>query len=484
MTTMATSLVKTDARGASTTLLLRCAESTDAPLVQRLELTTATTHNSPVLPSGVAATDEVYFFYDAQALPAGAPTFVRGSSTGRLVGVTYGTGSSAGTYRGYDAVGQVVRQYQRTDSVNYLVEATYNTAGAMLTEKYPAVPGAADRRTVSYASDGAGRLASLSSLATTYAPAASVTSVSYAPHGALASETLGSNLIHAQTYNNRLQPTAIKLGTAALPTSVVNLTYNYGTTTNNGNLQSISYAGGGLSYTQTFGYDQLNRLTTSQEGASWSQTNSYDRYGNRAIVGSGMTFNANNNRITNAGYTYDLAGNLLTDGAHAYTYDAENKISKVDNVSAYVYDGEGQRVRKLVSENLRFIYGIGGQQIAEFSGSTAALKKEYIYGASGLVATIEPTAVNANGTRYTTSDHLGSPRVVTKLRCSRCQPPRLQTVWRRALDGIGGRTAVMGYGAADGLRQKFTSKERDNETGLDYFSARYYAIMPGALHKS
>lgn len=70
-------------------------------------------------------------------------------------------------------------------------------------------------------------------------------------------------------------------------------------------------------------------------------------------------------------------------------------------------------MRKLLGENLRFIYGIGGNLIAEFSGSNGALKKEYIYGPSGLVATIEPTAVNANGTRYTTPDHLGSPRVLT-----------------------------------------------------------------------
>ena len=45
--------------------------------------------------------------------------------------------------------------------------------------------------------------------------------------------------------------------------------------------------------------------------------------------------------------------------------------------------------------------------------------------------------------------------------------------------GIGGRTTGMGYGAADGLRQKFTSKERDNETGLDYFGRRYYAAVQG-----
>jgi RHS repeat-associated protein len=33
----------------------------------------------------------------------------------------------------------------------------------------------------------------------------------------------------------------------------------------------------------------------------------------------------------------------------------------------------------------------------------------------------------------------------------------------------------MKYGAADGLRQKFTSKQRDTESGLDYFGARYYS---------
>lgn len=37
----------------------------------------------------------------------------------------------------------------------------------------------------------------------------------------------------------------------------------------------------------------------------------------------------------------------------------------------------------------------------------------------------------------------------------------------------------MGYGATDNVRQKFTSKERDNETGLDYFLARYYSSAQG-----
>ena len=45
--------------------------------------------------------------------------------------------------------------------------------------------------------------------------------------------------------------------------------------------------------------------------------------------------------------------------------------------------------------------------------------------------------------------------------------------------GTGGRTAAQGYSASDGVRQKFTQKERDNETGLDYFLTRYYSSAQG-----
>ena len=139
-------------------------------------------------------------------------------------------------------------------------------------------------------------------------------------------------------------------------------------------MHSIDYSGGGLSNTQSFGYDALNRLTTSSEsGSSWSQTNGYDQYGNRWIdLGGGshsLTFDTSN-RITNSGYSYDSAGNLINDSTQSFSYDAEIKISKVNSNAAYIYDGEGQRVRKSVGEDLRFVYGIGGQLIAEFSGST------------------------------------------------------------------------------------------------------------------
>ena len=245
-------------------------------------------------------------------------------------------------------------------------------------------------------------------------------------------------------------------------------------------MQSIGYSGGGLSYTQSFTYDSLNRLATAQEnnGSNWSQTNAYDRYGNSQInYGGGsynLSFSTTTNRITTSGYSYDSAGNLTNDTLHTYTFDAENKILKVDNTTAYVYDGEGQRVKKLVGENTRFIYGIGGELVAEFNGSTGSLKKEYVYG-SGMAATIEPIV----GTKYTTSDTLGSPRVVTNSSGSVVSRHDYMPFGDEIGSGVGGRTTGMGYGAADGVRQKFTSKERDTETGLDYFVARYYSSSQG-----
>jgi len=45
--------------------------------------------------------------------------------------------------------------------------------------------------------------------------------------------------------------------------------------------------------------------------------------------------------------------------------------------------------------------------------------------------------------------------------------------------GNGGRGTGQGYTEADTVRQKFTLKERDNETRLDYFLARYYSNTQG-----
>ena len=122
--------------------------------------------------------------------------------------------------------------------------------------------------------------------------------------------------------------------------------------------------------------------------------------------------------------------------------------------------------------------GSAGELIAEFDGSTGNLKKEYVYGGATLI-TIEPTAMNSNGTRYTTADNLGSPRVITNSSAGVVSRHDYMPFGEELGAGIGGRTSGIGFGVADGNRKKFTGYERDTETGLDYAQARYYSSGHG-----
>ncbi len=83
--------------------------------------------------------------------------------------------------------------------------------------------------------------------------------------------------------------------------------------------------------------------------------------------------------------------------------------------------------------------------------------------------------------RWLVTDQLGTPRMVFD------QSGSLTTMTRHdylpfgeeLFAGTGGRTPQQGYSASDGVRQKFSQKERDDETGLDYFLARYYSSTQG-----
>jgi RHS repeat-associated protein len=98
-----------------------------------------------------------------------------------------------------------------------------------------------------------------------------------------------------------------------------------------------------------------------------------------------------------------------------------------------------------------------------------------------------PTGSSPVGVHWLVTDQLGTPRMIFD------ESGSLANVSRHDLlpfgeelpggpanaPGPGGRLITQGYSANDGLRQHFTRKERDNETGLDYFGARYFASNQG-----
>jgi RHS repeat-associated protein len=83
-------------------------------------------------------------------------------------------------------------------------------------------------------------------------------------------------------------------------------------------------------------------------------------------------------------------------------------------------------------------------------------------------------------TNWLVADQLGTPRMIFDKSGSLANTKRHDYLpfGEELIVGQGARTTVQGY-TADSVRQKFTSKERDIETGLDYFVARYFASSQG-----
>jgi RHS repeat-associated protein len=79
------------------------------------------------------------------------------------------------------------------------------------------------------------------------------------------------------------------------------------------------------------------------------------------------------------------------------------------------------------------------------------------------------------------TDQLGTPRMILDQTGSLANVRRHDYLpfGEELFAGSGGRSAAQGYSGGDGVRQQFTQKERDVETGLDYFLARYYSSAQG-----
>ena len=425
-------------------------------------------------------------------------------SRGRLCSVTAKKGTtdvSRTAYNRYDALGRVLESTQRTGGTPpYTMAYAYDRAGNLTSQRYPS------DRVVDYVYDGAGRIAGVKTGADGwYAGGRGDNAVGYEPHGGVKQLLLGNGLWEQRRYNVRLQPTQIGLGTAqatgsltatgTTPTaSLLLLDYPYGTSSNNGNVLSQRIrVGGTFNQNQTYTYDALNRLKTAAEsgsGTAWSQTYAFDRYGNRRVTagaahGSNQALTpqsmadiaAGTNRLAGTKgvntVAYDAAGNLKADwAANAFKYDGDNRLVAFDKAmgtdsdTTYAYDGEGRRVRKVVGGSsgvtTTYVYNVGGQLLAEFGGTAPA----------------QP------GTRYLTPDPLGSTRVVTGEDQSVLSRHDYLPFGEEIGAALGNRdqaSGVSGYTASrtDGPAQKFTGKERDNETGLDYFQARYFSGAGG-----
>ena len=82
--------------------------------------------------------------------------------------------------------------------------------------------------------------------------------------------------------------------------------------------------------------------------------------------------------------------------------------------------------------------------------------------------------------QWLVADQLGTPRMIIGKNGTLTSVKRHDYLpfGEELVAGTGGRTTGQGY-VGDNVRQKFTDKERDDESGLDYFINRYYSSLQG-----
>jgi RHS repeat-associated protein len=116
--------------------------------------------------------------------------------------------------------------------------------------------------------------------------------------------------------------------------------------------------------------------------------------------------------------------------------------------------------------------------VKKVSGGTTTV---FVYGAQGqLAAEYSSAAGSGVGRNYLTVDHLGSTRMVSNATGAVLERHDYRPFGDEVTCTAGQpRCGVAGYGVDLATRLKFTGKERDVETGLDYFGARYLSSAQG-----
>ena len=417
------------------------------------------------------------FVYDT-CPSGGCPTGISPqNAVGRLVEAYTPTTKS---FYSYDPMGRIAEVWECTPvncGTSFVAFAYgYNDLGEQTSASYNG------SFTLSQAYDTGGNDYQLtSSLSNSNNPGTLATVTSFTAAGLPQVTSLGNGLKETIVYNSRLQPCRMNVQSSS--TSVTSCTgsapsgnvqdyqfgYNSGTS-NNGNLASWSGTGQQV-MTRSYGYDTLNRISTFSDtatgaictGLSWS----YDPWANRTAQtvtgGTCNSFSASYNtlnQITNTNFGYDLSGDLTNDGSYTYFYDAEGRVSGAAGAT-YLYDALGRRVEKTTSTQVHYFYDASGNIAREENGSGGVLT-DYLYIGGRYLA-----EYSGSQTYFVHHDHLGSTRLVTNYAGSECSSIDYMPFGEQTTSGSCAPT------------HRFTGKERDSESGLDNFGARYDSSQYG-----
>lgn len=236
-------------------------------------------------------------------------------------------------------------------------------------------------------------------------------------------------------------------------------------------------------YLQQYDYDAAGNLVNMVHSSGLGPfINQWTRQFNPA---------ASNNRllsslvgITVENYAYDIHGNLTTiPGMPTLNWDFDDRLRSVDlgggGTAYYTYDAKGSRVRKVVER----LGGIVDQRLyvgtVEFftrvQGATTQLSRETLHVMDGgsRLAMVDSMVVGKGspGTliRYQFSNHLESAMLELDDAAQVISYEEYYPYGSTSFQSVDSSREV------PAKRYRYTAKERDEETGLEYHGARYYA---------
>ncbi len=387
-------------------------------------------------------------------------------ANGNLIQVTEsysgpsGTRNTARSYDSFDRLTSVTDGFNKT--LHYVYDANGNRT--MLTDP--------DNNVTRYGFDELNRVNTVTNTGgtTTYAYDRSSlkTKVGY-PNGTNA----------ATTYDHAKRILTLVNRQGAAPVSSYSYTYDA-----NGNRTQQVENNGGTDETTTYAFDANDRLTTvnyPDKQTAYTFDANANRLTEVTIANSVTTLNKtysynNRNQLTavtdgvtpanDAVYGFDANGNQTskTQGATvtAYAYDVKDQLLSVSqnnaNIGVFSYDYQGHRIVKdMGGAIVRYAYD--GNSVLLETDNTGTTLAKFDYGPDRLLSMTHVT----EGRAYYLFDALGSVSNLTNTAGA------IQA--RYQYDAYGNYRSTAG---ASFNRFGFTGHEKDNETTLYYFKARYY----------
>lgn len=184
--------------------------------------------------------------------------------------------------------------------------------------------------------------------------------------------------------------------------------------------------------------------------------------------------------ITNAAskvMSYDANGNILNDGEFCYTYNDANRLKEIRKcsgnvlVAEYTYNFAGQRLTKKVYKNGVFEYLlITVNDIYDLKINADGSEEQTTYYKANDELIAHKTTKNGTSTlSYHQNDHLGSASIVTDTSGNITEETRYFPYGTTRSGGTESKTG----------RYQYTNQEKDSETNLMYYGARYYSPIIG-----